>query len=75
MTPDSSLPPAMPAPALKQASTSFVRAIFGPMMLLVAGILFAIDYSGGPNVGRTWPVLIIAAGLLKLGEFVGARNT
>jgi hypothetical protein len=64
-------PPALP----KQSSMALVRAMFGPLMLLVTGILFAIDYAGGPGVVRTWPVLIIAAGLLKLGEFAGARNT
>lgn len=53
---------------------TLMRAIFGPFMLLVVGALFALDYAGGPNVGQTWPALIIAAGLLKLGEFMGARN-
>lgn len=57
----------VPAPML-------VRALFGPILLMVLGVLFVIEYSGGPRFGQTWPALIIAAGLLKLGEFLGARQ-
>ena len=73
--------PAQPPPVPPEFSgpqggpnIGFMRAVFGPVMLLVVGVLFVLDYAGGPNVGQTWPAFIIAAGLLKLGEFLGART-
>ena len=76
-SPYSTQPPPL-SPNLTRApggpNAAFMRALFGPIMLLVVGILFAVDYAGGPSAGQTWPALIIVAGLLKLGEFMGARN-
>ena len=51
-----------------------VRALFAPILFIVTGILFLIEYSGGPRFGQTWPALIIAAGVLKLAEFGGTRQ-
>ena len=51
-----------------------MRALFGPILLMVVGVLFVVEYSGGPRFGQTWPALIIVAGLLKLGEFLGVRQ-
>ena len=48
--------------------TSVWRAIRGPVLLVTIGTLFLIDYSGGVNFGRTWPVLLIVLGVLWLGE-------
>jgi hypothetical protein len=53
---------------------ALIRAVFGPVMLTIIGAMFVVDYSGGPSIGKTWPVLVIAAGLLKLAEFLGGRN-
>jgi hypothetical protein len=47
---------------------SFVQAIRGPIMLIVLGSLVAIDYAGIYGFWRTWPVLIIVFGILKLME-------
>jgi hypothetical protein len=46
--------------------TSFVGAIRGPIVLIVLGVLFAVDYSLGISVGKTWPILLITVGLLHL---------
>ena len=43
-------------------------AIRGPIMLITIGTLFAIDNAGGFPFYRTWPVLIIVFGFLKLLE-------
>jgi hypothetical protein len=77
MNPNPFPPPQPPpfAPLPPPVPYSFVRAVFGPVMLLMIGILFAIDYGGGASVTLTWPALIIVAGLLKLAEFMGARNS
>jgi hypothetical protein len=50
-----------------------LRALTGPVVLTTLGILLTIDYSGGINFGRTWPVLLIVFGLCKAAEYVGPR--
>ena len=45
---------------------SIFRAIRGPLVLIALGSLFAIDHFGPYEFWRTWPVLIILLGLLKL---------
>ena len=50
------------------------RSIRGPVLLVALGALFMLDYSGGVSFGRTWPVLLIVFGLLKLGEHLATRN-
>ena len=44
------------------------RAIRGPIMLITIGALFAIDHMGMFGFDRTWPLLIIVFGVLKLLE-------
>src|SRR5690349_25142742 len=46
----------------------FVRAVRGPIILILVGVLFAIDHHGGLPFERTWPAIIIAIGILKLLE-------
>src|SRR5271155_3623022 len=45
-----------------------VQAIRGPIMLITLGTLVAIDYAGVYGFWRTWPILIIVYGILKLLE-------
>ena len=45
-----------------------VRAIRGPIVLIVLGILFWLDQSDQIGFGRTWPILIILIGVMKLIE-------
>lgn len=52
---------------------NFVQAIRGPIMLIALGTLVAIDYAGVYGFWRTWPILIILFGLLKLLEHSGAK--
>jgi len=49
-------------------SYNLVQAIRGPIMLILLGTLVAMDYFGVYGFSRTWPILIIAFGLLKLLE-------
>lgn len=39
-----------------------VRAVTVPLLLIAVGSLFLIDYSGGPAVQKTWPILLIVWG-------------
>ena len=47
-------------------------AIRGPVMLIAIGALFALDYSAGVSFGKTWPILLIVAGLLHLSGRLGS---
>jgi hypothetical protein len=42
--------------------------LMGPVFLVTIGALFLIQSLDGPNFGRTWPVLLLAIGLVKLLE-------
>jgi hypothetical protein len=55
-------------------NVSLLRAIRGPVLLVTLGALFLIDHSGGMGFGRTWPVLLIVLGILRLGEYMGAKS-
>ena len=55
-------------------NVSLLRAIRGPVVLVTLGTLFLIDHSGGMGFGRTWPVLLIVLGILRLGEYMGAKS-
>ena len=57
------------------ASHPLARTVFSPIMLITLGSLFAIEYNGGPSFSRTWPVLIIVAGLLKLAAFASSSQS
>ncbi|MCX6620652.1 MAG: DUF5668 domain-containing protein, partial [Acidobacteria bacterium] len=49
-------------------------AIRGPIMLITVGTLFAVDHFGPYPFWRTWPVLIIVYGILKLLERATVRQ-
>ena len=53
-------------------SYNLLQAIRGPIMLIALGTLVALDYFAGLGISRTWPLLIILFGLLKLLERVVA---
>jgi fatty acid desaturase len=54
-------------------NNSLVQAVRGPIMLIALGSLVAMDYFGVYGFGRTWPILIILFGILKLLEKMVAR--
>jgi hypothetical protein len=45
-----------------------IGAIRGPVLLITIGMMLAIDHFGSYQFSRTWPVLIIVIGLMKLLE-------
>jgi hypothetical protein len=55
-------------------NVSLLRSIRGPVLLVTLGTLFMIDHSGGVSFGRTWPVLLIVLGLVRLGEYLGTKS-
>lgn len=48
------------------SSVSLCQAVFGPVMLVAVGTLFALDHFTMHSFSRTWPALLIIFGLLKL---------
>jgi hypothetical protein len=55
------------------SGASLCQAVSGPLILITVGGLFAIDHFGGYSFWRTWPVLLIVLGLLKLWCRGGGR--
>jgi hypothetical protein len=53
-------------------SRSLLSAVRGPIMLIAVGLLFAADQFTEYGIWRTWPVLLILLGLLKLAERIGS---
>lgn len=54
---------------------ALVRAMRGPVMLITLGALLAVHRFGEFSFTKTWPVLLIAAGAMKLLERMANRVT
>jgi Domain of unknown function (DUF5668) len=46
----------------------FAQAVRGPVLLITVGILFAIHQAGILPFYRTWPLILIVIGVMKLLE-------
>lgn len=53
----------------------YAQAIRGPILLITIGVLFALQQAGVLPFSRTWPLLIIVIGLVKLIERMFIRPT
>lgn len=53
---------------MNQDSAAFLRAVKGPVMMITVGVLFALDNFTPFSFSRTWPVLLVVAGILSLGK-------
>lgn len=51
----------------------YAQAIRGPILLVTIGILFALQQAGVLPFSRTWPLLIIVIGVVKLIERMFVR--
>lgn len=51
-----------------------VRAVRGPIMLMALGTLMSLHRFQDISFTKTWPVLLILLGLLKLGERMTLRS-
>jgi hypothetical protein len=54
-------------------SARLLQAARGPILLIVLGVLLAIDHFGPASFWRTWPLLVITYGVMKLLERVVSR--
>ncbi len=49
-------------------TSAVIRAVRGPILLIALGALTAADTFGTYSLTRTWPILLILFGLMKLAE-------
>jgi hypothetical protein len=56
------------------SNSSLIRAISGPVILIAIGVLFALQQSTQYGFSRTWPVLLILLGVLKLLDRVRSAD-
>ncbi len=54
-------------------SATFLMAIRGPVIMIALGVLAALDRFQILPFEKSWPLILIVAGLLNLGQF-GRRN-
>ncbi len=55
-------------------SALFVQAVRGPILLIAVGALFALHQAGLISFGKSWPLLIIVVGVMKLLERLAGPN-
>lgn len=60
---------------MSSARNNLIYAVRGPIMLITVGSLFALDTYGNLSFSRSWPVIIIVLGVMKLLERVAVRAT
>ena len=59
---------------MNQIGSPLLTAVRGPVLLITLGVLFTMDQFGSVDFSRTWPVLIIVFGVLKLMERSATRG-
>jgi hypothetical protein len=59
---------------MNSTKTELLAAVRGPVMLITLGVLFLIDYFGPYPFYKTFPVLLIVFGFLKLLERLVAQS-
>jgi hypothetical protein len=53
-------------------SNSLIRALRGPMVMITLGSMLALDHFTEYRFWKTWPVLLIVLGAMKLLERIFA---
>jgi hypothetical protein len=57
------------------ANGYYSRRLMGPIVLITIGVLFLLDQIGDWGFGRTWPILLIVIGAVKIFERFIAPST
>lgn len=50
-------------------SAALMNAIRGPVIVIMVGVLLALDQFTNVSFRQTWPALLIVAGVLSLGRW------
>jgi len=56
------------------SNLALVRALRGPVMMMTLGGMLVADHFTRFSFSRTWPVLLIVLGIMKLLERAGAGS-
>jgi hypothetical protein len=59
---------------MNSANPVLIQAIRGPVLLIVFGLLVALENHNVADFGRLWPVLVIVYGLMKLWEKLSQKQ-
>ena len=59
---------------MSRTEPTLMQAIRGPVLMITVGVLLVLDRSTGFGFSRTWPVLVIAFGVMKLFEWIGGGS-
>jgi hypothetical protein len=59
---------------MNQLGAPLIVAIRGPILLMILGGLFVMEQLDSYSFSRTWPILIIVFGVLKLLERSATRE-
>ncbi len=52
----------------------FAQAVRGPILMITIGVLFAMHQADIIPFSRTWPLIIIVVGVVKLAERIGTPH-
>jgi hypothetical protein len=55
-------------------NNSLIRALRGPVVMITLGAMLALDHFTDYRFWRTWPVLLIVLGIMKLFERLFAAD-
>jgi hypothetical protein len=55
-------------------TSEYVKALRGPVLLATLGLLMAGDQAGHYSFSRTWPGMLVVAGLMILAEKFAASQ-
>ena len=53
---------------MRTRGSLFAQAVRGPIMLITVGSLFAMHQAGVISFSRSWPLILIVVGIMKLLE-------
>lgn len=56
-------------------NVALVRALRGPVMMMTLGAMLVADHFSQFTFGRTWPILLIVLGIMKLLERTTLRSS
>jgi hypothetical protein len=59
---------------VNNSMAALIGAVRGPLMLITLGILLLIQRYQDVSIWKTWPVLVILFGLLKLMQRLAQKN-
>lgn len=51
-----------------------MHGLMGPVLLVTIGVLFLLDQYSGYSFGQLWPIILIAAGAVRVAESLSSSE-